>query len=160
MKHRMSLITAALFAASILACCCTQKEEQADPSKAIITLLDLHDLAGKQPDQRSPDSRRKEVDRSKLEPLIADLDAHDPFIADVYLGFVLGVLAHNQSRLYVERAGSEATVFAGKATVSMRLVDGRWKVVLGDSVPPEIKERAALEKKSFEEAKARARSMD
>ncbi len=132
--------------------CSTQKAPS--PGDTVLKLLDLHGLAGKLPEERTRESSEAEVDRAKLAALIVDLDDHDPFIADIYVGFVLGVLASHQARLFVTVEGSRAEVAAGRASVKMRLVDSSWKIVLGESVPREIKERALVEKKNYEDAKA------
>ncbi len=137
--------------------CSTQKAPS--PGDTVLKLLDLHNLAGKLPEERTKENREVEVDRAKLAVLILDLDEHDPFIADIYVGFVLGVLASHQARLFVTVEGSRAEVAAGRAGIKMRLVDGNWKIVLGESVPREIKERAIVEKKNYEEAKATAASI-
>lgn len=142
-----------------LAACGKGDAKAGEPVDSVHRLLALHDLEGKALQDRSEESRDKEVERSALEALVLDLGDHDPFIADIYLGFVLGALAQNQDKLFVEKSGSEATVHAGRARVSMRLVDGGWKIVLAGSVPDEIKERAAVEKENFDEAKARAKAL-
>ena len=155
MKRLLVVFTVSLIVAGF-AC---SAEKPPNPGDTVLKLLDLHNLAGKLPEERTKENAEAEVDRAKLAALIADLDEHDPFIADIYLGFVLGVLASHQARLFVTVEGYRAEIAAGRASVKMRLVDGNWKIVLGESVPPEIKERALLEKKNYEEAKAAANSV-
>ena len=139
---------------ALVGCFACSAQKAPSPGDTVLKLLDLHNLAGKLPGERTKENREVEVDRAKLAALIVDLDDHDPFIADIYVGFVLGVLASHQARLFVPVEGSRAEVAAGRASVKMRLVDGNWKIVLGESVPLEIKERAIVEKKNYEEAKA------
>jgi hypothetical protein len=159
MLSRCTKLLMAIFPAlAIVVCFACSEKKASNPGDTVLKLLDLHNLAGRQLEERTKESSGAEVDRAKLAALIVDLDEHDPFIADIYLGFVLGVLASNQARLFITVEGSGAKVAAGKAVVKMRLVDGNWKIVLGESVPQVIKERAFLEKKNYEEAKARARA--
>ncbi len=153
-RHVLNLLLLSVLSVALFGSCADKKD--ADPGDTVLRILDLHDLAGKQLEDRSKESRDKEVNREKLSALIADLDQHDPFIADIYLGFVLGVLSSHQTRLFVTTEGTRAEVMAGKAVIGMRLVDGTWRIVLGESVPAEIMERALPEKKTYEDAKARA----
>ncbi len=143
---------------ALVGCFACSAENAPNPGDTVLKLLDLHNLAGKLPEERTKESSEAEVDRAKLAALIVDLDEHDSFIADIYVGFLLGVLASHQARLFVTVEGSHAEVTAGRAGVKMRLIDGNWKIVLGESVPREIKERAIVEKKNYEEAKAAAAS--
>ena len=123
-----------------------------DPLDAVREILRLHDLEGRQPEERSPQAREREVDRAALSRLVADLDARDPFLSDLYVGFVVGALARHQTRLFVSRMGNRAEVSAGDARIVLVLDGGRWKILLGDSVPDEIERRAAQEKRRYEEA--------
>ncbi len=125
-----------------------------DPRVAAHDLLALHGLVGRQPEERSEQEREQEIDPQALGRLIADLEEHDPFLADIYVGFVLGVLARHQTRLVVDRLGSRAVIIAGKARIVVVLDAGSWKIVLGESVPDEIKRRALEEQRRFDEAKA------
>jgi hypothetical protein len=159
LSRHMKRLLAILSALAIVGCFACSAKKAPNPGDTVLKLLDLHDLAGKLPEERTKESSEAEVDRSKLAALIVDLDDHDPFIADIYVGFVLGVLASHQARLFVTVEGSRAEVAAGKAVVKMRFVDDNWKIVLGESVPREIKERAIVEKKNYEEAKAAAASI-
>ena len=126
-----------------------------NPLATVRELLRLHDLVGKQPEERSDETKKKEVDRSALGTLIDDLDANGRFLSDVYVGFVIGALARNQGRLFVSRKGRSAQVTAGNVKVKLRLKDGIWKIVLSETVPAEIKKRAVLSKTQFEQAKKR-----
>jgi len=151
----------ALLALAIAVGACEQAErrEAQDGEGPLATaraLLALHDLQGRQPEERTKESVEKEVDREALAGLVEDLEGRDGFITDVYLGFVLGSLARNQTRLSAAREGTRAVIRAGKAAVVLDLAGGRWKVDLEASVPEEIKRRAIEEKKSYEEAKANA----
>ncbi len=124
------------------------------PLQAVERLLSLHDLNGRQPEERSAKSRNREVDRGRLEALVSDLNNHDSFTSNLYVGFIVGALARYQTRLMVTQKGDHAEVMAGKVRVVMRRSDNKWRFVLSESIPEVIKQRAAEEKKRFESAKA------
>lgn len=124
------------------------------PLKAVERLLSLHDLNGRQPEERSAESRNREVDRGKLEALVSDLNKHDPFTSNLYVGFIVGALARYQTRLMVTQSGDRAEIMAGKARVVMRRADNEWRFVLDESIPEVIQQRAAEEKRRFESARA------
>ncbi|MCP4599707.1 MAG: hypothetical protein GY847_04070 [Proteobacteria bacterium] len=124
-----------------------------DPLATVRELLRLHDLLGKQPEDRSEETRNKEVERGALSPLFLDLDAQEPFLTNLYVGFVVGVLARNQGRLYISRRGHRVEVTAGNARIVLKLESDRFRIVLKESIPEAIKKRAAKEKARFEEAK-------
>jgi hypothetical protein len=126
-----------------------------DPRDTARALLALHELDGVQPAQRSDEAKGTDVHRDALAELIADLESTDRFTADLYVGFVVGALARHQTRLFVAREGSRATVSAGKARIAMRLEQGRWRILLAESVPDEIKRRASQAKQEYEAARAR-----
>ncbi len=130
-------------------------ESGPDPLGTVRDLLRAHDLLGKQPEQRTEKSKEKEVDRRALGALIVDLSDQERFLADLYVGFVVGALARNQGRLFLSRKGARAEVSAGDAKIVLVLHNGRWKIVLAESVPKEIKKRAAEEKARFDDAKKR-----
>lgn len=123
-----------------------------DPTSAVVELLVLHDMLGKQPEERTEQSRKKEVNREKLADLFTDMVGRDRFLTDLYVGFVAGAIARNQKRLSVRTNGDKAEIAAGKATIVMRLADGRWRISLDESVPEEIKKLAAAEKARFDNA--------
>jgi hypothetical protein len=127
-----------------------------DPLAAARALLVLHDTLGRQPDERSDESKAREIDRPALAALVADLEDRDPFVSDLYVGFVVGALAQFQDRLVATVSGDHATIIAGRARIALRLDGGRWRFVLDESVPREIKERAAEEKRRYDEARARS----
>jgi len=126
-----------------------------DPLEAVRGLLTLHGLAGRQPEERPEAQREAPVRREDLTRFVADLDARDPFLTDLYVGFVVGALARHQGRLFVERQGSRAVISAGDARLALAMTPAGWKVVLEESVPDEIKRRAAEEHQRFLDAKAR-----
>lgn len=126
-----------------------------DPLKTARELLSLHDVLGKQPEDRPDQSKEQQVDPQALAAVIADLDGRDPFITDLYVGFVVGALSRYQDKLVATASAGRATVVAGRARIAMKLDDRTWKIVLEESVPQEIVERAAAEKRRFDEAKAR-----
>ena len=157
---RLVFLTATLISMILLSACAKEEAPSVpDPREAAEALLRLHGLAGRQPEDRSDEEKDTEVDRDALAALVKDMDAHDPFIADIYTGFVVGALARNQETLTAVVNGERGTIIAGKARVVLALEDGKWRFVLGDSVPPEIVERAREEKQKFEEAKARGESL-
>ncbi len=156
MLHRLYMLVPVFF--WLIAACGENDSALAspDPRDVAKTILELHDLLGRQPEDRSEASREKEIPPAELEKLIVDYSSHDRFISDIYVGFTVGVLSRNQTRLFPLKKGKRAELAAGKATVHLDLIDGRWLINLGRTVPSQIKERAALEKKKFDDAKARA----
>ena len=116
------------------------------PKSFVSAVLKLHDLEGKRPEARSDASRRKEVDRAELGKLFSDYEREDPFLADLYVGFIVGSLAANQERLQVFEQGARAEIRAGKTKIALRLENGRWRASLDDSIPDAIKARAKMEK--------------
>jgi hypothetical protein len=131
-------------------------EKGPDPLETARGLLALHGLSGRQPEERPEAQRDAPVPREQLARFVADLETRDPFLTDLYVGFVVGALARHQGRLFVERQGSRAVTSAGDARVVLTLTPAGWKVVLEESVPDEIKRRAAEEHARFLEAKARS----
>jgi len=129
--------------------------EVPDPLETARDLLALHDVLGKRPDERPDEAKAQDVDRQALAALIDDLEGRDPFITDLYVGFVVGALARYQDKLVATANAGRATVVAGRARIAMKLEGEGWKIVLEESVPAEIVERAAAEKRRFDEAKAR-----
>jgi hypothetical protein len=127
-----------------------------DPLVTARELLALHDLLGRQPEDRSDEIKQGEVDRQTLAALVSDYHGRDPFVTDLYVGFVVGALARYQDTLVATAGSGRATVVAGRARIAMKLEGSKWRVVLEESVPREIKDRAAAEQRRFEEAKARA----
>ena len=69
---------------------------------------------------------------------------------------MVGALARFQDKLVATAGGGRATVIAGRARIALRLAGESWQIVLEESVPQEIKDRAAIEKRRFDEARARA----
>jgi len=142
--------------AVLLGCSAEPAPEQVpDPLVTARELLALHDVLGRAPEDRPDESKEREVDRQALTALIADPGGRDPFVTDLYVGFVVGALARYQDKLVATASAGRATVVAGRARIAMRLEGARWKIVLEESVPDEIKERAAAEKRRYDEAKTR-----
>jgi len=155
------LIRTTLVAGLVLAGACSSEPPApsvGDPRDTALALLALHDLEGQQPEERSDESKRSEVHREALAELIGDLDSTDRFTADLYVGFIVGALARHQTRLFVSRQGSRAVVSAGKARIALRLDGAKWRIVLAESVPDEIKRRAVEAKQAYEAAKARGQA--
>lgn len=116
-----------------------------DPLTTVRELLRLHDLLGKQPEDRPSASRNRLVDWADLKLWIDDMDGHEPFLGNLYVGFVVGALARNQGRLFVTGTRNRVQVAAGRARVVLRLKGGRYKIVLAETIPKGIVERANLE---------------
>ena len=153
--HRRGLRVA--LAIAFVAGCKTGAERPAqapgpDPMTTVRSLLSLHDLLGKQPEERGASARSKPPDPAELNRLFADYDRLDPFLGNLYVGFVTGALARNQGRLFVSRQGDRAEVSAGRLRVIMKRSEGRYRIVLEKTVPYEIKARAAREKAIFDQA--------
>ncbi len=122
-----------------------------DPLTTVRELLQLHDLVGKQPEERSVKTRKQEVDPKALSQLFYDFEADDPFLRELYIGFVIGVLARNQGRLFVSTHGNRAEIAAGKAKVLLKRDQDRYRIVLKESIPKEIVKRAKQEQARFKE---------
>lgn len=155
--HPVPLLTVLV----VLALACGEEGQKSppdvpDPLIAARELLALHDLLGRQPDERTAESQEQEIDRAALTRLVADLEHREPFISDLYVGFVVGALARFQDRLVATVIGSRATIVAGRARIVLQLDNGKWKFVLEESVPAEIKERATAEKRRYEAAQTAA----
>jgi len=116
------------------------------PLQTARALLEAHDLLGKLPSQRSPEKAQKEVAEETLRLWIQDVDKFDPFIAKLYVGFVLGALANHQDRLSVEQTGSKATIHAGSLPIRLVKEAGTWRISLAYTIPDEIAKRAEKEK--------------
>ena len=117
-----------------------------DPLRTVQALLELHDLLGKQPEERSQAARQRPVDEAALIELVHEFEKDDPFLANLYVGFVVGALARYQTRLRVNVKGNCAEIRAGDLQVVLKLVGDVWRVDLEKSVPEEIKVRAKMEK--------------
>jgi hypothetical protein len=128
-----------------------------DPIATVHQLLRLHGLLGKQPEERSHKTKNREVSMASLTPLFVNLEKHDPFLRDLYVGFVVGALARYQGKLFISKHGNEAEVRAGNLTVTMKLKDGHYKVDLEKTIPAAIKQRANREKVRYAEAQKDAK---
>ena len=124
-----------------------------DPLEAVRGLLELHGLAGRQPEHRPEAQRETVVPSEQLARFVADLGGRDPFLTELYVGFAVGALARHQQRLFVERQGNRAVISAGDARIALVLTPSGWQVVLEESVPDEIKRRAAEEHRRYLDAK-------
>lgn len=121
-----------------------------NPIHTLNKLLEHHDLLGKQPEERSERAKNKPVHRKELEPLVLDLDKFDDFLSNLYVGFIAGVVARHQTRLYVSKVGNKAIVTAGKARIVLQLVDDAYRISLEESIPSEIAKKALLERAKIE----------
>ncbi len=139
-----------LLALLLLTGCAEKAPEETtgpDPLATVESLLKLHDVWRKQPEERSSESRQRSVDNDALKELVYELEKEDPFFANLYVGFVVGALARYQTRLGVTIRGDRAEVQAGALQVVMRRVDRSWRVDLDRTIPEEIKARARAEKR-------------
>ena len=124
------------------------------PRATAESLLALHGLRGRQPEDLTRDEKNAPVDRAAIAALVADVAAYDEFTGDLYVGFVVGALAKHQGRWTTAMDGAQALIAAGDARILFVRSGGKWKVDLAASVPDEIKKRAAEEKQRYEAAKA------
>jgi hypothetical protein len=136
---------------TVLSVACVDAKQTSDPTNpdptiTVNELLWLHGLLGKQQEDRSHQTKSIEVDMASLETLFVNLEKHDPFLRDVYVGFVVGALARYQGKLFVSKHENEADVRAGNLTVRMKLENDRYKIDLEKTIPAAIKQRAAEEK--------------
>ena len=150
-KTVISLIVFFVAVTLMVSCGGDKDQDKTDgPLKTAKELLQLHGLLGVQPEQRSEELRKREVDPKALEDLVADLDGQEKFLTDLYIGFVLGALARNQDTLSVSVGSSRARIMAGNLKIWFVMKNGRWKVSLSETVPNEVKKRALEEKAQLE----------
>lgn len=124
----------------------SSKEAEPKPMDSVKQILRLHGLEGRSLETRSEAVRRAAVDREKLSRLFLDYTKEDPFLANLYVGFIAGALATNQHTLHVTERGPRAKVRAGNLSIFMHLKDGEWRVSLAESIPDAVKARAKMEK--------------
>lgn len=129
----------------VLLCGCSDSHQASDPLDTVSELLAVHGLAGKDRATRSRTDRETRVNPEVLQRLIVDYRAHDPFLAELYVGFVVGALARYQGRLVVERDDERAFVSAGRVSLVMLLGNAGWQIHLDRSIPESIKAKAKLE---------------
>lgn len=159
MKLFPTLFVALLWASVMFFATCASKREDdsqtrgKNPLQTLNRLLELHGLSGKQPEERTEEAKSRMVTRADLAPLVGDLDNYDSFLSNLYVGFIVGVVARHQTRLYVSTTGDRADVTAGKAQVVLYLDDGNYRISLKDSIPPEIVQRAELEKRKIDSSR-------
>jgi hypothetical protein len=98
------------------------KSEGVSRSEAVTAvaerLLAAHHLLGRQPEELTKEEKDTPVDQKVIEALVADLGAYDPFIRDLYVGFVVGALARHQGRWITSIDGDRATIAAGDVRVA------------------------------------------
>ncbi|MDD5306239.1 MAG: hypothetical protein PHU25_02850 [Deltaproteobacteria bacterium] len=151
---RIAALAAIPLAAMVLFSACSRKALAPSPADTARELLALHGLVGRQPEDRSEADRKRPVDRKALTALFSDYATTDPFLADLYVGFLVGALARNQGDLRVTVQGKRAVVQAGKLGVALELRERTWLISLAASVPDGIKRRALEEKVRYENARA------
>ncbi|MCU0663308.1 MAG: hypothetical protein MUC50_13405 [Myxococcota bacterium] len=116
------------------------------PQDTVRDLLELHGLWGRAPQERSLAEREKAVEKERLFPLFTDLAQEDPFLAHLYLGFVVGALARHQQHLVYTAEGSTVEVRAGDVRISMHRGENRFRIALSESIPQIVRQRAEAEK--------------
>ncbi|MDJ0762571.1 MAG: hypothetical protein QNJ97_06235 [Myxococcota bacterium] len=139
---RLVLISAMFF----LSCCdrsADKKTSGPSPLATLRELMRLHDLEGRQPEDRPAATRKKQVDQKALAALFLDFERQDGFLADLYVGFIVGAVARHQAHLKVRTIGNRADVTAGNVRVRLRWSGERWQIAIAESIPDEIKQRAA-----------------
>jgi len=140
-----------------LAACARSKESSSDeansnnkaPLAVVRALLKQHGLLGRTPEERTLRERETPVERSLIEPLFADLGREELFLEEIYIGFIVGVLARHQDNLMVDVTGSRASVQAGAATVVLVKKDEQYRIVLQESVPEGVRKRALQEQERY-----------
>jgi hypothetical protein len=143
----------ALFTLAMLLCC-NRETEPGAPIDTVMTLLELHGLKGRLPQDRPRELVDQPIPRENLLPLFVDLEFLDPFIGDLYTGFVVGALSRHQDRLFETRSDDRATFGAGQAVIHLKRENGIWKILLEASIPEALKDQAQAEKARYENAKA------
>lgn len=114
----------------------------ATPERTVATLLASHGLEGVPQDEVRARMRAGErfelADRAAFEACFADLD--DP-VAEGLAGWVLGALAAGKDELRTEIFAERATVAPreGVRIALRRGDDGGWRIVLGESVPEDVR---------------------
>ena len=124
---------------------CSKGRTPPDPRQTVAQILAVHGVSGKDGEARTASEKKKRVDPETLEQLFVDYRDFDPFLAELYVGFVVGALARFQDQLVVEQQSRRARLLAGRVTVVMKLKDTGWQVDLDRSIPQTIKARAKLE---------------
>jgi hypothetical protein len=115
--------------------------------ETIDALLELHGLRGIMPEERPREVRDRAVDESALKKLFWDYGSEDPFLTNLYVGFVVGALARNQHALAMTQRGQRATVYAGGLAVHMsyNTRSHKWQIMLDRTIPANVKKRALAE---------------
>lgn len=121
-------------------------ESRPSPSDTLAQILRMHGVEGRSLNERPPEFQKAAVDREVLSRIFMDYAAEDPFLANLYVGFIVGVLAEHQNTLQVKTKGLRSEVRAGKARIFMHLHDKFWRISLTESIPDAVKARAKMEK--------------
>ena len=116
------------------------------PEEPLRQLLALHGLLGRSLDERPEAFKKAAINRAALEKWVLDYSEEDPFLADLYVGFVVGATAANQHSMETTVHGARAEVKVGRARIVLHLSKGLWRISLGESVPEAVKARAKMEK--------------
>ncbi len=144
-------LSSAAVSAVVFTGCVNGESDDAAPMATIDALLDLHGMRGRMPEERSDETRRKAVDETALKRLFLDFESEDPFLANLYVGFVVGVLARHQHMLVLTRRGNRATVHAGDLPVKMMKKNDHWLIVLKKTIPDAIRKRAEAEQQRLKQ---------
>ena len=135
-------------AAALIGCGAPREDVPPAPSpmESLEALLALHGVLGRSLDERPEAFKKAPVERKALTKWVLDYTEQDPFLADLYVGFVVGVTAANQHSMEIAVRGSRAEVKTGRAKIVLYLRGNIWRVSLSESIPAEIKARAMQEK--------------
>ncbi len=155
MNFRIAVVVIGAALAVLAAC---DRTPSRTPEGVAIELLKLHGLQGKLPGDRSTAQKNAPVDRRALRSLFSDLNRYDAFTGDLFVGVVVGALAHHQTSWKERRSRNRATLTAGNAVIVFLQMDGEWKISLAQTIPEPMKARAAQEKARYDAARATARS--
>lgn len=115
------------------------------PQDTVRELLELHGLWGKLPQERDEAERRRPPDALRLAPLFTDLEKETPFLANLYVGFLAGALSRHQDQLIYLAEGDTVEVRAGDVRIFMHRLGDRYRIALGKSIPPLVRQRAEAE---------------
>ena len=133
---------------SILLCigCASGESSATAPITTIDVLLEFHGMRGRMPEERPREARQKAVDENALKQFFLDFESEDPFLANLYVGFVVGALARHQHALVMTQKGNRVVVHAGDLPVAMTYHKGKWLIILKKTIPQSIRRRAEAEK--------------
>ncbi len=134
----------------------------ATPERTIATLFTAYGLEG----ASQAEVRQRLIEHRRFE--LRDPESYRASFADLatpadegLAGFVLGALAAGKDQLETRVDGDRATVSPrpGFDVVLARATDGRWRIVLAESVPPEVRTRMSALAADYELRQLRGESL-